>query len=233
MNEDAKAVQEVAKTAGKAIDTTRELGGFVSRIIGEPLESAVGMIGDKLSYMRWERQTRLMMRSEEVINELGLEGRMQPVQMKLAVRILQGASMEEDDVLQDIWIKLLVNAANPDFKHEIIPAFATILNDFGPMEARILQTIYEADIWPMRGAPINGLPDSVREEYSNEPNVEPSQEVKVAVWNLVRLNCLKHCEVYSNVAITDLGKALIRACTLPGDEKTGPNAEAQGPILGN
>lgn len=216
----AKATQELAKTAGNGIDLTRGFGGFVAKLIGEPMEVCAGMVSDKLSYMRWERQTRLMTRSDEVINQLGLEGRMQLVQMKLAVRILQEASMEEDDDLQDVWVKLLVNAANPDFKHEISPAFATILSDFGPLEARILQTVNDANAWPMHGVYINGLPDVAYDEYSARSYKEPSEEVKVAVWNLVRLNCLKHCDPYSNVAITDLGKALITACTLPGGGDT-------------
>jgi hypothetical protein len=43
IEETAKATQEVAKTAGKAIDASRELGGFFSRIFGGSLEQLVGI----------------------------------------------------------------------------------------------------------------------------------------------------------------------------------------------
>ena len=58
--ETAKAAQEVAKTTGKGIDAGLELGGFFARFTGGPLEQASGIVEDKLRYMRWERQVRLM-----------------------------------------------------------------------------------------------------------------------------------------------------------------------------
>ncbi len=38
MDEEAKAVQEVAKTTGKAIDGARELGGWIDRVFLTPIE---------------------------------------------------------------------------------------------------------------------------------------------------------------------------------------------------
>ena len=52
--ESAKAVQEVAITAGKAIDVTQKFGGFISQYIAGTLEQSMGIFEDKLKYMRWE-----------------------------------------------------------------------------------------------------------------------------------------------------------------------------------
>lgn len=41
MEEEAKAVQEVAKTTGKAIDAAREAGGFIARFVAGPLVLSV------------------------------------------------------------------------------------------------------------------------------------------------------------------------------------------------
>src|SRR5712664_1651930 len=49
IEETAKATQEVAKTAGKAIDASRDLGGFFSRIFGGSLEQLVGIGEDHLT----------------------------------------------------------------------------------------------------------------------------------------------------------------------------------------
>jgi hypothetical protein len=54
LNETAKATQEVAKTAGKAIDSVSEFGKFIARFIEGSLEAGVGIFEDKLRYMRWE-----------------------------------------------------------------------------------------------------------------------------------------------------------------------------------
>lgn len=52
VSESAKAVQEVAKATGKAIDTTQKFGGFISRYVAGPLEQGMGIFEDKLKYMR-------------------------------------------------------------------------------------------------------------------------------------------------------------------------------------
>ncbi len=60
MSEESKAIEEVAKTTGKAIDASRELGGFLSKYVGGSLEQAMGIVEDKLKYLRFERKVRLM-----------------------------------------------------------------------------------------------------------------------------------------------------------------------------
>jgi hypothetical protein len=42
ISENAKATQEVAKTAGKAIDASRSLGGWLDKIFGKAIEQSVG-----------------------------------------------------------------------------------------------------------------------------------------------------------------------------------------------
>ena len=59
VNETAKAVQEVAKTTGKAIDAAQNFGGFFSKYVSGSVEQGMGIFEDKLKYMRWERQVRL------------------------------------------------------------------------------------------------------------------------------------------------------------------------------
>lgn len=49
--EEAKAVQEVAKTSSNAVDAGRELGEFVGKYIAGPLEQVSGIIEDKLKFI--------------------------------------------------------------------------------------------------------------------------------------------------------------------------------------
>lgn len=73
MEEESKAIQEVAKATGKGIDAVREAGGFIARYVAGPLEEGVGILSDRLKYVRWERQMRLMQRADEFLREVGLE----------------------------------------------------------------------------------------------------------------------------------------------------------------
>lgn len=225
MEEEAKAVQEVAKTAGKAIDAAREAGGFVARYIAGPLEEGIGIFHDRLKYMRWERQARLIHRAEEFMKLSGLASPTRPVPLKLAIPILQGAVLEDDDGLQDRWAILLVNAANAQSSKEIRRAYVSILEQLTPVEARILDAMYALPFDDARHAGIStsSLPDSARilSEDDHKSKQQPNDEIALALGNLVRLGCAKAPgtwgggESFASINPTTLGRAFVDACTLP------------------
>jgi hypothetical protein len=224
IEETAKAGQEIAKAAGKAIEAGEELGGFVARFIAGPLEQASGIVEDKLKYLRWERQARLMKRAEEFMREIGLRDPTRAVPLKLAIPLLQGASLEDDDNLQDLWAKLLVNAADANSTIEVKRVFIDILESIGPLEAQILDAVYRLPFEKMQhcGVLTKDLPRSVM-IASDDAKFKPepaSPEVELALANLTRLGCLSPAktigggEVFSQINSTLLGKTFVEACTL-------------------
>jgi hypothetical protein len=72
MTEKAIAAGEIAKTVGKAIDAGQKVGGFLAKYIGGSLEPATGILEDKLKYICWQRQIRLLERSNEFLAARGL-----------------------------------------------------------------------------------------------------------------------------------------------------------------
>lgn len=140
--ESAKAVQEIAKTSRTAIESTEKLGRFVSKITGESIEAVTGILSDKLRFMRWERQIRLRDRMHEVINERGLEGRLNTVSPKLALPIIEHASLEENDELQDLWANLLASALDPNFNGMVRAAFIDIIKQLEVVDVHILNLVY-------------------------------------------------------------------------------------------
>ncbi len=224
IEETAKAGQEIAKTAGKAIEASEKLGGFVARFIAGPLEQASGIVEDKLKYLRWERQARLMKRAEEFMQEIGLRDPTRAVPLKLAIPLLEGASLEDDDELQDLWAKLLVNAADANSTIEIKRVFVDILESIGPLEAQILDVVYRLPFEKMQhqGVLTKDLP-RLAMIASDDANFKPepaSPEIELALANLARLGCLSPDktigggEVFSQINPTLLGKTFVEACTL-------------------
>ena len=220
VTESAKAVQAVAKTADKSIDAGRELGKFVARFIGGPLEQASGIAEDKLKYMRWERQVRLMRRADEFLQQHGLDEPTRPIPMKVAVPLFQAASMEEDDELQDAWARLIANAADADSGVEVTRSLVTILEDFNTMDARVLNAIYAApsDVQIDRGVATHLLPEAYSDINRSQFASPPHDDVQIAIWNLIRLGCVVSDVTDSIgigwVKITKLGEKLVEACTL-------------------
>lgn len=142
MNEEAKAAEAIAKATGKAIDAARDAGGFIAKYIAGPLEQGMGIFEDRLRYMRWERHVRLIRRAEDYLRQAGLTSPTRPLPLKLAIPLLQGATLEDDDSLQDRWAQLLVNAANADSGLTVDRSFVNILEQLSPIEGQILDTIY-------------------------------------------------------------------------------------------
>ena len=113
IGESAKAVQEVAKTTGQAISIVYKIGSFFSRIMEESIDATCGMLSDTLKFKRWERQLSLIDKAERIINNRHLSNKTRPISPKLALPIFQYASLEEDELLHDVWANLLVTALDP------------------------------------------------------------------------------------------------------------------------
>lgn len=218
LEESAKAVQEVAKTTGKAIEASEKLGGFAAQFIRGPLEQVSGIIEDRLRYARWERRMRLVQRSKEYMTSLGINEATRKLPLNFAVPLLQAASLEENDELQDIWARLLVNAAT-DYQVEIRRAYISILEDFSSLEARIMDVVYTMpDLGSPNGFWTKYLPDRVETTKPEDKNLSPSMEVGLALDNLLRLNCLSSAMMWGGftavacVYPTPLGNGLYLAC---------------------
>lgn len=223
IKETAKATQEVAKTASNAIDAGREMGGFIARFVSGPLEQCVGIFEDKLKYIRWERQQRLIKRSEEFMQQLGLTNPNKLIPLKNAIPLLQYATLEEDNNLQDLWARLLVNGTNEATGINIERAFIEILAQISPLEAQILQAIYRLPFEKTRhvGVVTENLPEfaTVAEKKSKNILNEPSKEVRLALANLARIGCLKFTltlgggEIFTIINPTLIGKEFVDACS--------------------
>lgn len=224
IKETAKAAQEVAKTTSKAIDSGREMGGFISRFISGPLEQGVGIFEDRLRYIRWERQLRLIKRSEGFLAEQGLTKPDKPMPLKNAIPLLEYATLEEDDNLQDMWARLIVNGTNEATGISIERSFIEILAQISLIEAQIMLAIYALPFEKIHhnGVITEKLPKlaTVAEEKLEENKYkEPTLEVKLALANLARIGCLKlrnsmgGGELFFTINPTLIGKEFIAACT--------------------
>lgn len=227
LNEDLKAIEEISKTTGKAIDAGMEFGAFISKYMGY-IRTGIWDVEDKLKYMRWERQARLMLRAKEFMHDMGTESPTKPIPLKLAIPFFQGASLEEDNYLQDLWAKLLVNSSNIDSRINLNRMFIDILERISVLEAIILQTIYSSysndiEFNNMLHEKIctSRLPEEVYfEEDNKDYDKLENEEVLITLINLSRIGCISPSmsfgggEIYDVINPMYLGKRFIDACTL-------------------
>lgn len=227
MSEEAKAVQEVAKTTGVAIRAVEKMGKFISDVAGVPIETAVGIFEDKLRYIRWENQLNLIHKAHEKLAQRGLSVPTRMLPLQFTVPLVEAASLEEDDYLRDMWATVLVNAADEHIEVQLRRAFISILEDMTSLDVQILRVIGAAAGNPKQhldilnpGFYLGYLPDeaaAMDEFQSGIP--EPKKEVRISVGNLQRLNLLAITHTVDGVSdpnhvmITELGKELLRLCS--------------------
>ena len=141
LDEPAKAVAALANLGDTSVKAAEKSGPFLSKVFGTSIESAVGIIGDKLEYLKWERQTRMIDRINKYHKERNLT-EVRPIPPKFAIPLIVNATLEEENDLQDIWCKLIANALDPNFDSEIRYAFIYIIKSLTSLDAMILELFY-------------------------------------------------------------------------------------------
>lgn len=235
----AKATQEVAKTGRAAIEASGKIGAFLAKVLGEPIEQAVGLLSDRLKFMRWERQVRLCDRAREILIQRGyLETK--PVLPKIAIPLIEFATLEESNELQDLWAELLVTAMAPDPAAGFRSAFIDLVRQMEVIDAKLLQYVSlsfseaktkSRDPHPVWESPTQFAVNA--EEIRTQLHITEAQFEESAD-NLIRLRCIASfiessdtwmvisgqvqmktvsgTFVYSKVCITTLGLAFTKAC---------------------
>jgi hypothetical protein len=189
IKEIAKATAEVSKFGTKALETTEKMLGFFARVFKEPIESVSGIIGDKLKFIRWQRQIRIVDKVNEILENRKLT-QTNAVSPKFALPMLQNASFEENDELQDIWIRLIANSMDPNFNIELRFAFIEIIKSLNPLDAKILDLFYkilEQDL-NMDWKQITTY--SLNKEQICELLQINLDDYFVSIYNLFRVQCL-------------------------------------------
>jgi len=148
LKESAKAAQEVAKTAGKAIDAGRDAGGWLDRIFGEAIESTVAHLWtDRVKARRiaaaiydWERLVKLFHKADARLQKLGKVARRIPPP-KVMLPLLEHATMEHEEDLHTLYANLLATAVDED-ADEIERKFVSALAEMSGADARTLKMMF-------------------------------------------------------------------------------------------
>lgn len=160
IEESAKAAQELAKTTAEAIDATRELGGWLDRIFGRAIEHTVGRFWtDRVIASRveaaifdWQRLTTLLHNTERKLREKGIQVT-RVVPPKVALPLLEHATMEHEKELHELWENLLVSALDPS-EDEIKRVYVSVLAELTGKDAHVLRRLYaEWLYWEEREVP--------------------------------------------------------------------------------
>lgn len=205
-------------SSGNWAETTKELTTAAGGFIAAPLRELVGMATDHLKVVRAERQERLAERFHKFLKERGLEKPTKDINPAFLVPLIEHASLEHDNDLQDIWARMLAAAADAESKVEIRTAFISMLKDVSPFDVQILAKIEATTPIHGRYVPTVKLPESIDQSSDTSNENEMREDVQISLANLVRLGCLDPLPAIdgpsnAKVSISELGRAFVKACT--------------------
>jgi len=135
--ESAKAIQQVAKTTARALDSVDRLGRFLEDAFGYPIQEAGGFLGDWIKFKR-DNLKKTIARSKRILDKRCLNN-IEPIPAKYGVDIIQKASLEDDGILQEMWAGLIANSLDPTvdvFPRKIL---ISLLGELEPLDACFLR----------------------------------------------------------------------------------------------
>jgi hypothetical protein len=138
----SKAIQESAKLGEKGLEIADKAGSFFAKVLKQPINQISGMITDKLRFIRWKRMVQMADEVNKILEEKKIT-ETRAVPPKIALPILEEASLEDDPNLQYLWNHLLVNAMNPNFNDELRYGFVEMIKEITGIEAKLLNEFYE------------------------------------------------------------------------------------------
>lgn len=216
IDEEAKAVQEVAKFGTKALDSGGQLGTFLSKVFGTVPSDVVGVLGgDWLHHVRIRNAVKLAQRTEEILRERGIYETSKPMSPSIAIPILTAGQDETRDELRELWARLLANGMDPERRNLIRQSIINTVKQFDPLDALVLFKLSE--LWSAGKA---GSIDDLREFLG-----VTEDELTLSLFNIDRLGCADAMMVSAqgeklyeirrdSILITALGRQVLRATAL-------------------
>lgn len=214
MEEDIiKATTEGLKLGTKALETGEKLAGFLSRLFGTAAEDVVGVVGgDWLRHVRICNASKLAARTEEILKQRGIAHKTQPMSPSIAIPLLEAAQDETRDELCELWARMLANGMDPERSSVIRRSIITVVKEFEPLEAIILQKAFGQSENRKSLVHVNEYPKSIGVSLD---------EFELSIQNLEKQDCLFNITRTTQDAIlldmtinlSHLGREVLRACS--------------------
>lgn len=231
MEDIPKAVEEGFKCASKTIGALEKAGGVTEKYMGEVFQQLCGILKDEVEFRRTKNKIKLDIELETFLKKMGIEN-IRNVSPKIWTRMINQALLEDEEVLQNLWINLIKNSLDSKFHVEIRTAFIDILKNLTSLDAEILKYTYNTiltktkkeNIINLDEINLNNYPISIENLFEN---IQFSRsEITLSLHNLMRVQCMQNYESNDVVTggmafkrredkyytLTYLGSTLIEAC---------------------
>ncbi len=184
---DKETVQEIAKATGKTADLLRAAGRFLDDVLGKTLREFGGVLSDWAAHFRWRNALAIAEKAQRLLDARGVKGELLSIEPRFALPLLDAASLETEDEIQQLWAALFANAADPHRGLRLRKVFLEVLRGLEPLDARIMLFLADPTLDDrytiLTGATVNAEVISTGIEAD-------LREVKISLQTLARYQCV-------------------------------------------
>lgn len=187
MSDNTKQAVPWSEATAKGIDLARDLGRFFGKILGPAAEHIGGAVGDWAKFYRYKNLLRIGDKVEAIHRQRQLDGKTIPISPRYAIPLIEHASVEDDDAIQEKWAALIANATDPGRAINLQKMYIEVLSSLEPLDAKVLDFLGQDGLeekYPFL-VPKSLNADELAEQISSDPEM-----VRISLQNLYRLGCI-------------------------------------------
>ncbi len=167
------------------------IAGYLHAYFGGTIEQGMGIVEDKLRFIRFEKQIKLFFRANEILEKRGLRVPTEFIPQKFMLPLLEAATLETDNTLQEKWACLLANAADASSAVTMKRSYISILENLTAFECTLLDSLAKHE-FEGKSMPVNfsRFPEELIDSSTESDANKLSREVEASLNNLMRLGLL-------------------------------------------
>lgn len=132
-------MKQISDTIGLPLELVNKAVSFMGSIISPAALEAGSILHDQVRSYRFNRQITMLNSAAEYCRKHNIKPTQ--VALKNIVPLLEIASLEEEESIQNMWSNLLNDTVSSEKNHELIPSFIDVLKQLSPNDAKVLKYI--------------------------------------------------------------------------------------------
>ncbi len=184
---------EMAKAAGQiAVDTAKDSRKAIGVLLGDAVREWGLTLGDNARFHRFKNLARIMDGVETIARERGYTpDQMRALPFAEAVRVIEAASDEDEEEVQQLWSRLIANATTPDSGVSARKVYVDLLRSLSPTEAVFLDLLLKNSTAQFQTIDdLKAFNERAAKDFEDRWYTFDGADREAAVQNLMRLRCI-------------------------------------------
>lgn len=135
----SKELNIKSSTIEKGLELAKD---FLGKLISPTIEEVGLLISDNIKFLRFKNQVKILLKAKNYVEKNNIS--LKEIPIKILVPLLEKASLEDEEKLQDKWSNMLVNMVDSEtnFQNQIFPH---ILSQMSLGEYEALQEVLQKE----------------------------------------------------------------------------------------